>query len=244
MKFKKIISVALCLITVFCFSLTSCSDITDVVEHSGPKGELGFLNPETNITYISCSASVMPVTQGELYCQLDRDNRYRTVKYEDPLRFLCDDTEFTSYVYRASDIPDITMETFFPVAALVFKEGNESIYMGRLNAEPKYLDQSVQDMINNYSEGQSPVSDDSEYVYAIRDAMKGEPVLTIPPTEALIDKDSMLHVRLLSAEYPGLCYLVVYYRGIDGNDYLMDYGSYESFKCPLGVALRLWEFLA
>ena len=54
----------------------------------------------------------------------------------------------------------------------------------------------------------------------------------------------MLHVRLLSATYPGLTYIVVYYRSLDGNDYLYDYGSKLSYKCPLSVALRLWEYLA
>ena len=59
-----------------------------------------------------------------------------------------------------------------------------------------------------------------------------------------VDEDSMLHVRLLSATYPGLTYIVVYYRSLDGSDYLYDYGSKLSYKCPLSVALRLWEYLA
>ncbi len=53
----------------------------------------------------------------------------------------------------------------------------------------------------------------------------------------------MLHVRLLSADYPGLTYIVVYYRSLDGKDYLFDYGSKLSYNCPLDVALRLWEYL-
>ena len=79
---------------------------------------------------------------------------------------------------------------------------------------------------------------------AIRDAMSGEPEKDVFPATGTVDEDSMLHVRLLSATYPGLTYIVVYYRSLDGNDYLYDYGSKLSYKCPLSVALRLLEYLA
>ena len=116
--------------------------------------------------------------------------------------------------------------------------------LGQLNAEKKYLDESYQELIDSYSEGESPIADDSEYIYAIRDAMSGEPEKDVFPATGTVDEDSMLHVRLLSATYPGLTYIVVYYRSLDGNDYLYDYGSKLSYKCPLSVALRLWEYLA
>lgn len=222
--------------------LVSCSTLPVVYETSDSVDFDKFVNPKTGVEYVPCNNGVMPVTQGELYCQYDKDNRYRTILFEDPLRFICDDTEFTSGVYRASDIPDITVANFYPVAAHVYKERDVAIFMGQLNAEKKYLDESLQDLIDSYSEGESPIHDDSEYVYAIRDAMSGEPV-DFYPYSGMVDEDSMLHVRLLSATYPGLTYIVVYVRDLNGNDYLFDYGTKLSYKCPLDVALRLWEYL-
>jgi len=242
MKRTKKLSIAASLllaVTVF----TSCEKLPVVQEISGSEVVESFINPETGVTYVPCSTALMPVTVGDLYCKFDDDNRFRTIKFEDPLRFICDDTEFTAGVYRASTVPDITIKNFHPVAAHVYKEKNVAIFMGQLNAEKQYLSESLQDLINNYSEGESPVPDDSEYIYAIRDAMSGEPLEGVYPYDGMIDKDSMLHVRLLSAEYPGLTYIVVYYRGLDGNDYLFDYGTKLSYKCPLNVALRLWEYL-
>ena len=224
---------------IFC----SCTRLPTVVETSGSSDLERFVNPETGVEYIECSAALMPITVGDLYCKFDNDNRYRTIKFEDPLNFICDDTEFTSGVYRASDIPEITVKSFAPVAAHIYKEKNVAIFLGQLNAEKKYLDESYQDLIDSYSEGESPISDDSEYVYAIRDAMSEDPV-DVFPAAGTVDEDSMLHVRLLSATYPGLYYIVVYYRSLDGNDYLYDYGSKLSYECPLSVALRLWEYLA
>ena len=224
--------------------LCSCARLPTVVETSGSSDLESFVNPETGVEYIACSAALMPITAGELYCKFDNDNRYRTIKFEDPLQFICDDTEFTSGVYRASDIPEITVKSFAPVAAHVYKEKNVAIFLGQLNAEKKYLDESYQELIDSYSEGESPIADDSEYIYAIRDAMSGEPEKDVFPATGTVDEDSMLHVRLLSATYPGLTYIVVYYRSLDGNDYLYDYGSKLSYKCPLSVALRLWEYLA
>ena len=85
--------------------LCSCARLPTVVETSGSSDLESFVNPETGVEYIACSAALMPITAGELYCKFDNDNRYRTIKFEDPLKFICDDTEFTSGVYRASDIP-------------------------------------------------------------------------------------------------------------------------------------------
>ena len=155
--------------------LCSCARLPTVVETSGSSDLESFVNPETGVEYIACSAALMPITAGELYCKFDNDNRYRTIKFEDPLKFICDDTEFTSGVYRASDIPEITVKSFAPVAAHVYKEKNVAIFLGQLNAEKKYLDESYQELIDSYSEGESPIADDSEYIYAIRDAMSGEP---------------------------------------------------------------------
>ncbi len=223
--------------------LASCSNLPVVEEISGSEVVDTFINPETGVTYVPCSTALMPLTAGELYCQFDKDNRFRTIKFQDPLEFICDDTEFTSGVYRASTIPDITIKNFHPVAAHVYKEKDVAIFMGQLNAEKQYLSESLQELIDTYSEGESPIADDSEYIYAIRDAMSGEPLEGVYPYEGTVDSDSMLHVRLLSADYPGLTYIVVYYRSLDGKDYLFDYGSKLSYNCPLDVALRLWEYL-
>ena len=81
-----------------------------------------------------------------------------------------------------------------------------------------------------------------EWVFSPSDILYS--AVPVFPATGTVDEDSMLHVRLLSATYPGLTYIVVYYRSLDGNDYLYDYGSKLSYKCPLSVALRLWEYLA
>ncbi len=238
---KKICIIIISLILTVCL-LASCDNLPIVYETSDSVDFDKFVNPETGVEYVPCNNGLMPVRPGELYCKYDDNNRFREITFEDPLRFICDDTEFTSGVYRAADIPEITVANFYPVAAHVYKERDAAIFMGQLNAEKQYLDESIQDYIDSFSEGESPIADDSEYIYAIRDAMSGEPV-DYYPYEGAVDIDSMLHVRLLSATYPGLTYIVVYYRGLDGNDYLFDYGTKLSYNCPLEVALRLWEYL-
>ena len=245
MKHKNLISILLCIIFAFC--AVSCKKLPVVIDVSQSDERETYKNPETGVVYVECSMALMPVKIDEAYCKSESGSVYATVRFQDPLEFLCDDTRdtgYTSYVYRASTIPDITMENFEPIASQVYKEGEVAIFMGQLTAEKQYLDQSIQDLIDTYSEGESPIPDDSETVYAIRDIMCGEAAEGVFPFDDVVDKDCMLHLRLLSATYPGLAYIVVYYRTLDGNDYLYDYGSQKSYECPLDITLRLWEFLA
>ncbi len=104
--------------------------------------------------------------------------------------------------------------------------GATSLFVERWNAEKKYLDEEYQNV-----EG---LRDDSEYVYAVRDAIISGEEAVLPGTND-IDHDYDYHIRLLSPDYPGLYYLIAFYRDLNGKTYLYDRGSKKTVLCPQNV---------
>ncbi len=91
-------------------------------------------------------------------------------------------------------------------------EGLSSRYLTTFYCEQKYLDE----------EDKNPnLQDDSELVYSIRDSLIYDEKVSV--TAELTDK--MYYLRLLSADYPGLYYTVVYVTDVNGEQYLLDRGT-------------------
>jgi hypothetical protein len=78
--------------------------------------------------------------------------------------------------------------------------------------------------------------DDSEMVYAIRDALiSGE---TVYVSEENMSDENVYYFRLYSNVYPGLYYLVVFYTDTKGEAF-EDRGTSRSVLCPDNVKARM-----
>lgn len=204
-------------------SFTACSDIIDVKSN-----EYGFNDVETGIGYVLCGRAVYALKVGKVYARDEYKNEYCEIQFEEPLRFLCDNDIDLPRVYRASGEDDITIQNFNPIAAFLYLEGETSLFIDQFIAEPQYT-------------GRYDVPGDSEYTYALRDAMTTEePVLFTAPTVDEAVADYIVHIRLLSEDYPGLYYEVVFWRDFNGVNYLLDMNTNYSYLCPYKLTYRLW----
>lgn len=214
-----LIALLLCLITL----LSACSDVIKVKYI-----DEGFKDDDTGIGYVLCGRSVYALKVGKVYAKDQHGGEYCVIPYEDPQRFLCDNDPDLPRVYRAEGVEEVTVQNFDPVAAYLFLEGTVSLPIDQFVAEAKYT-------------GNPDVPDDSEYTYALRDAMTQQnPVKLVSPTIDEAVADYIVHIRLLSATYPGLYYEVVFWRDIDGVNYLLDLSTGYSYLCPYKVTARLW----
>jgi len=218
--FKKIITIILCICA--CAAFVSCSDVVDVKSN-----EYGFDDAETGIGYVMCGKAVFAIKVGKVYAEDERGNEYCEIQHEDPTRFLCANDTDLPYVYRAKDEPEITMENFNPVAAFLSLNGETVI--DQFTAEPIYT-------------GDENAQDDSEYTYAIRDAINNsDPVLETAPSSSEMNTSFTAFIMLVSKDYPGLYYDVVFWRDLNGVNYIMDKNTNFSYLCPYKVTARLWE---
>lgn len=178
----------------------------------------GFTDPETGIEYemFSNPISVYALEKDEPLCN-DGDMQYYSVKWEDSTKYLCDKD---GVVYKAVGIPDLTIDVFDPVAAFVYYG---SAYLTTLYCEEKYRDPEI-----SYPDD-TEFQDDSDLVYAIRDAILNEPETQLPLE---LDDDNTFILRMLSADYPGLYYVVVFTTDKAGNCYLYDRASRKSVYAP------------
>ena len=192
---------------IFTFLLSGCDNKIKLEE----KGA-SFYDKENDILYVPCAErAVRPLQVGEEYAT-DGKLTYYTIPWQEPKEFICDNVGGVSIVYRASTIEDITVNNFNPIAIRVYMEGLSSRYLTTFYCEQKYLDE----------EDKNPnLQDDSELVYSIRDSLIYDEKVSV--TAELTDK--MYYLRLLSADYPGLYYTVVYVTDVNGEQYLLDRGT-------------------
>ena len=216
---------AVLLLCALCF-LYACENVEDFQET-----ESGIYDEETGITYLMSNWAVQPIKLEGVYGKYNKVSLY-AIQFEDTANYLADtEMEDIGFVYRNASLPDFTMETFNPVAALIYVPGATSLFVERWNAEKKYLDEEYQNV-----EG---LRDDSEYVYAVRDAIISGEEAVLPGTND-IDHDYDYHIRLLSPDYPGLYYLIAFYRDLNGKTYLYDRGSKKTVLCPQNVLERIF----
>lgn len=232
---KKFVSLAL----VCLFLLCSCTNIPTVVPvGSAENGLERFINPKTGVEYMLCNDAVEAITVGDIYCRYDSSTTFSAIKYEEPTRFLRDTDENLGYVYCEKSIGGINMKNFNPVAGYLTVEGEVSLNAGWLYCENKYW--SDEDW-SKYDAGMVTAYDDSAVVYAIRDTINTQASVDVYPYLDFVNVDYTVHIHLLSADFPGIEYNVIFYRDNDGNNYLFDKGTKLSYYCPASVVERLWE---
>lgn len=200
----------LCLALIVAFLLSGCDNIIDL-EVSGAN----FYDEENDILYVPCAErAVKPLHVGEEYAT-DGELTYYKIPWQEPTEFICDSVEGVSFVYRASTVEDITVKNFNPIAIRVYLEGTNSQYLTTFYCEQKYLDEEDKNV---------NLQDDSALVYSIRDSLINDEKVTV---NAEFSTDNMYYFRLLSQDYPGLYYSVVYLTDVNGEQYLLDRGTNE-----------------
>lgn len=224
---------ALCVFLVCAALLTSsCGHVPTVTTT-----DAGFYHPGTGVSYVFCDPlTIRPFSPLYIYERYgkDEDYYYYTIQHEDPQRFLAEvpigATESSRSnneiypVYRAAHISPITMENFSPIYAEIFREGLTRVQVDVFYAEEEYRD------------GEPAIRDDSEYVYAVRDAINnGERV-----TSGAIDGDA-LYIYLGSALYPGLAYIIVFYTDTSGISYLRDRTNDITVIAPKNITSRFMD---
>lgn len=218
---KKTIAL-LMLITVF---LVGCENDSKI---NVEQNDQGFYDKENDIQYLACNQlAVRPVTVTEEYAT-DGQRTYYKIHFEDPKRFICDSKEDISFVYRASTVEDITINNFNPISAYVYREGKTSLWVDTFYCEQKYLDEE------DRREGEP---DDSELVYTIRDALIEDERVKV--SENLISREDEYYIRLMSADYPGLYYTVVFFTDINEQAYLKDRGTGDIVIAPDNIKARM-----
>lgn len=219
---KKILALILVILTL---ALCACTEGEEPLRgYEVSLTDYGFTDPETGIEYemFSNSFSVYALEKESPLCN-DGDVQYYSVKWEDSSKFLCDKD---GVVYKAVGIPDLTIDVFDPVAAFVYYG---SAYLTTLYCEEKYRDPEI-----SYPED-TEFQDDSDLVYSIRDAILNEPETLLP---AKLDDDNTFILRMLSANYPGLYYVVVFAVDLDGNCYIYDRATRKAVYAPQDIIDR------
>ncbi|HPP86126.1 MAG TPA: hypothetical protein PK795_09535, partial [Bacillota bacterium] len=141
-------------------------------------------------------------------------------------RFICDKQEGVSFVYRNAELDDITIASFHPISAQIYL--GDTTYLSTFYCEQKYLPDDLKD---------ENAPDDSALVYAIRDALIKDEAVYVGE-ENMSDKN-VYYIRMLSAVYPGLYYLVVFFTDVKGEAYLVDRGTGKTVVCPDIVKARM-----
>lgn len=193
-----------------------------------------FTDEETGVEYVMCNPlAIKPIaieTDGDGYLAYatDRDMTYYQIRFQEPTQFICDfDGESgSSYVYRNSSLPEITLANFEPISAALY---NGSVLSLWLYADDKYLPAEMQ--------GQNPTQD-TALVQKIADALVNGEGVEIRDED--ISDNVLYHFRLFSQVYPGLYYDVALFEAADGKRYIEDMATFKKVLCPDELEVRVF----
>ncbi len=169
-------------------------------------------NRTSGITYVSCGLSVKAykVDTSEVYAKSGKSKYYK-IQFEDPTCFITEEDNVMGGVYRNAELSPITLENFNAVSAHIYVIGLVELVVDQFLAAPEYFEEGYP-FGDNYVDG-------TQYTEAVVNAMlTGETVLV--PT--YVDEDETRHIRLLSPDYPGLSYTIIFMKDINGDCYLYD----------------------
>ncbi|MDD2268064.1 MAG: hypothetical protein PHY15_00775 [Eubacteriales bacterium] len=176
----------------------------------------------TDTYYTPCSVSLRAYELGDIYAKNETYNYYK-VNWELPERFVADEDTVLGGVYRNSEIPEINISNFGAVAAKIYVTGEIRQLVDELLASP--------DIIGDVSRF-THYEDGTERVNAVVDAMISGEEKPIPVN---IDEDRVFEIGLLSADYPGLVYTVIFMLDINGDAYLYDRSDKKCVACPVMI---------
>ena len=242
----------LCLVCALCLALCACTPRAVVIDAATVKNE------GNGIEYTLCgNGKGVFCRHGwntDEYMQDSDGTVYYAIGKLDPSEYICDyfsdGTEELARVFHSVSAPDITMANFEPTGGQIYIEGYISQWIDEFLPEDDYLDlyftkEKIDEIIATRESERAAAAEAGEdyiesydYVYAIRDTILNDEVkLDVAPTAEMMDESCTFHVRLLSKKFQGLYYDVVFWRSIDGVNYLLDRGTDRSYLCPYFVAV-------
>lgn len=219
---KKILALSLALITVF--SLFGCH------KKEADWTLYGFIDPETEIEYVDVAPfGLYAVNRGEEFIKVGKGDdqvTYFRVQFESAEEFLCVEDSGEYLLVRNKDIEEPTIETFNPIAASIY-DGNNQVLISSFYADEKYLPEDSQSGV---------VGDrDSQLCQNIAKAIvEGEDT-----TVNKVSEEDRFYIRLLSKDYPGLYYMVVFFGNDAGRYFLRDRSTGKTVYCPYDVIERM-----
>lgn len=185
----------------------------------------GFVDTKTGIEYTFCTPrGLYAVSRGEDFITVG-DRVYAEVQFEDTSRFLCLEDSGELLLLRAKDLEEPTLATFNPIAAQIYTDDN-AMMITNFYADDEYLPDD--------KKGINPTQD-SGICRQIAETITNNEAQVLP---AEIDRDEMFYIRLLSQDYPGLYYAVVFY-GHNGRYYLYDRATGKVVFAPRDVIIRM-----
>lgn len=215
---KKLI--CLFMTAVLAFASLGCEKKADNTQN-------GFIVPESGIEYVLCrNFSVYAVNKGKEYIKYGEETVYE-VEYEDSSRYLCVEDSGEFLVYRNAKLADLSVGDFNPIAALIYNSGNTR-WIASFFANDEYLPEE-QRGINT--------SQDTELCRMIARSIEESDHQEIDPED--IVTSNRYFIRLLSKDYPGLYYSVIFFGDVNGNFYLRDRSIGKTVVCPKAVVARM-----
>lgn len=197
----------------------------------GEPTDYGFIDPNTGIEYVYCDPlGLYAVSAGEEYITMGEGESkeiFHTVEFEDPSRFLCIEDEGELVLLRASNVAEPDVMSFNPIAALIYNSNND-VYLTSFYADNQYLPEDKQEL--------NP-TEDSWLCQMIAEYITDGEAVTVSAADILTD--DMYFIRLLSQDYPGLYYVVVFFGDSNGRYYLRDRSAGKTVYCPRDIILRM-----
>lgn len=216
---KRILALALAVISIF---LVSCSD-AELTEN-------GFIDVNTGIEYVSVTPmGLYPVEASEEFLTVkegDVETVYYEVWFESTSRFLCYEVEGNYFLVRSTKVKEPSITEFDPIAASIYA-GNNTLYIDSLYADNEYLPEDKQ----------SPDHvGESALCKLIAETIEQGEAVNVSVTEETIE--NLYSIRLLSADYPGLYYLVSFFK-YNGRCFLRDSRIGKTVYSPYEVNIRM-----
>jgi len=186
-------------------------------------------NKMTGDKYVACSVSLKAysIDTSKVYAKAGSMKYYR-IRFENPEVFISEEDNVMGGVYRISTAPDITLENFGAIAAHIYIIGAAEYVVDQFQPAEEYLTDTSYDF-ENYTDG-------SEYVKAVVEALLEDERQEVPE---YIDDDETRRIRLLSNEFPGLMYEVIFMKATTGKSYLYDRGTGICVLAPKKIVERL-----
>ena len=192
--------------------------------------ESGFIASNTGIEYVEVEPmGLYPVDPGEEFLTVKSENGetvYYEVWFEETSRFLCYEIEGNYFLVRAKTVKEPSATEFNPIAASIYA-GNNTVYIDSLYANKEYLPEDKQD---------EDYVGESELCKLIVSSIENGEAVSVPVTEDTIENH--YSIRLLSADYPGLYYLVSFFK-FNGRCFLRDDRLGKTVYSPYDVNVRM-----
>lgn len=217
-------------ILAFLIALISVVTLVGCHKETGEWTVYGFIDNENEIEYVDVAPfGLYAVNRGKEYIKVGEGSNqitYYEVQFESPENYLCVEDNGEYLLVRNKDIEEPTIETFNPVAAAIF-DGNNQALITRFYADEQFIPEDVENGV---------VGDrDSSLCQNIAKAIvEGEDT-----TVDKVSEEDRFYIRLLSKDYPGLYYMVVFFGNDAGRYFLRDRATGKTVYCPHDIIARM-----